>query len=552
MTRESKRAAGTLFLAAIAFYAPFVGWALPDAAGPERVKTAAPDEIVPLEALAEMHNTFVVSKWNRNYGYPWFHYFVTAAFQAPYVGYLYLSGQWDSPSSEYPYGFRDPVKAVRTLGVVGRLSSVLLSAGTVAAAYFLGLWTFGAPAGALAAGLTMLSYPLLYYSHTVNLEAPLLFWCTLGALAFADIVRRGLDVKRGVGIGVLAALAIATKDQGVLFFAPLGAALLLRSANGAAKDRPYPWKELAAGLGSSIMAYAAAAGMFIDPRRHITHVRLLLFDSERIASEPVYSINHDASTWAGLSALLRDTVSALSDVTSPFELALVAVGIGVLARRSPQLLALLLPIAAFFLLLTVPTGLAIRRYLLPGLVPLTLAAAVGLLAVYKRAPAVAVAIGVLTFGWKATVGADLLYRTTNDSRYAAAAWLEENVEPGDWVEHFSSPEAKPNLPSHAKTRWVAGLTFQNGVVTRGPQILEYLHRDGPRFVLLTPDWTSGPEAETSFDCPPEVFEALQDGSLGYKLVAYFPRTRLLPDWFPTPRLDTQAVSPPIRVFERRG
>ena len=523
---------------------------MPDATHGGRVKTAAPDEIVPLEALAEMHSTFVYAKPDRNYGYPWFHYFVTAAFQAPYVGYLYVSGRLDDPSAYYPYGMSEPASAVRRLAVVGRLSSVLMAAGVVVCAYLLGVGVLGAAGGVLAGGLTLLSFPLLYYSHTVNLDAPLLFWCSLGALAFADIARHGLTMKRAVGIGVVAAVATGTKDQGVLFFAPLGLALLAPGVNGRPAGR-YPWKPLLAGFGASAAAYAAATGMLVDPQRHITHVRLMLLEPEFVGSPMAYIESLDATTAEGLLSLLAKSVRALSDVTSPMELILACGGAGILFRREPAMLFLLAPLVAVFLVLTAPIGFVVRRYWIPGLIPITLMAAAALVALYRRNRAAALALGVMAFGWKALVGADLMYRTLEDTRYAAAAWIREHKDSGDRIEHFSSPEAKPNLPADVSSGWVGGLTFQEGDLTRGPQILEYLREEGPRFVLIMPDWTSGPEGETSRDCPPEVFRALQDGSIGYKLGAHFPRPRLLPHWVPTPRLDSQAVAPPIRVFERR-
>jgi len=74
-----------LTLAAIALYAPMMGWGIPHATAPDRTRPFSVDDILPLEPLAEMHNTFVVSKPDRNYGYPWWHYFVVAVAYAPYV-----------------------------------------------------------------------------------------------------------------------------------------------------------------------------------------------------------------------------------------------------------------------------------------------------------------------------------------------------------------------------------------------------------------------------------------------------------------------------------
>ena len=124
-----------LFLLAVAVYAPLIGWGVPQATAPDRTKTVATDEILPLEGLAEMHNTFVVSKPDRNYGYPWFHYFETTVAQVPYLAYGKLTGQLGRPSPDFPFGFRDPVTALRWLSWIGRFLSVLMGAGIVVAVF---------------------------------------------------------------------------------------------------------------------------------------------------------------------------------------------------------------------------------------------------------------------------------------------------------------------------------------------------------------------------------------------------------------------------------
>ena len=155
--RQSRVTVLVLGLVAIALYAPMIGWGVPHATAPDRIKTFATDEILPLEGLAEMHNTFVVSKPDRNYGYPWWHYFVVSAAQAPYVAYLLLSGKMKSPSLEFPFGLLDPVGALRRLTFIGRLVSILMAAGIVMAAYFFSRTLWGHLAGVITAVLVMLN-----------------------------------------------------------------------------------------------------------------------------------------------------------------------------------------------------------------------------------------------------------------------------------------------------------------------------------------------------------------------------------------------------------
>ena len=188
-----------LFVAAVLAYAPLIGWGVPEANTPDRTKTVATDEILPLEGLAEMHNTFVVSKPDRNYGYPWFHYFETAVVQTPYLAYAYLTGQMGRPSPDFPFGFRDPVTALRWLTWIGRFLSVLMGAGTVVAAFLFARNLWGYQAGVLTAMLTLLSYPMVYYSRTGNPDMSAAFWSSLGLVAYTLILQNGLRQNAASG-----------------------------------------------------------------------------------------------------------------------------------------------------------------------------------------------------------------------------------------------------------------------------------------------------------------------------------------------------------------
>ena len=73
----------------------------------------------------------------------------------------------------------------------------------------------------------------------------------------------------------------------------------------------------------------------------------------------------------------------------------------------------------------------------------------------------------------------------------------------------------------------------------------------PEFVIVIPDWTSTPEMERSSDCPPEIFRELMDGTADYGLAEYIPARGLFSGILARPRLDSQSVSPPVRIFARK-
>ncbi|MGE0126730.1 MAG: ArnT family glycosyltransferase [Blastocatellales bacterium] len=545
-----------LALMAIALYAPLIGWGAPQATAPNRIKTFATDEILPLEALAEMHNTFVVSKPDRNYGYPWWHYFVVAAAQAPYLGYLRLMGGLGASSPEYPFGLQDPVQSLRWLTLIGRMVSVLMGAGVVVAAYYFGSILWGHLAGVTTALLTMLNYLMFYYSRTGNLDVPAFFWSSVGLAIFAKIMTAGLTVRRAAWLGVFAGLAMATKDQSVVVFLPLGGCLLFPRFTQT-PEQSTRWRPILAGLAASLAAYTVGAGMIVDPQRHITHVHALLFDSSRISNAVAYWPPHPR-TWAGIAALTGDYLRKLAVMASPPLLLMAVAGAALALRRAPRLLALLLPVAALFVMLIWPTGIAVLRYLAPLALLVSAFAAYALMEMRSsRLRPLWIPSLVILCGWQALIAADLTYAQYRDTRYAAADWFKREAKTGDRVEYFGAPETMPYLSSDIVSRPVAGRANWVGEFGHGSATLQYLAKEGPEYVAIIPDWTSQPGMERSVDCPPEVYEALKDGSVGYALAAYFPPRSLLARffsnrWLSRPPLDNPSVCPPVRIFARRG
>ena len=174
--RQCLRFVAMIGVAAILIYVSMIRWGLPHATAPDRVQTFAVDELLPLSALAEMHNTFVVSKPDRSYGYPWWHYFVLAAWQTPYVVYLKLTHQMETPTTVFPFRLKDPVGNLEGPTLYGRFLSVLMGAGIVIAAYFFARTLWNHQTGTLAACLTMISYPQVYYSRLGNVDVALVLW----------------------------------------------------------------------------------------------------------------------------------------------------------------------------------------------------------------------------------------------------------------------------------------------------------------------------------------------------------------------------------------
>ena len=431
-----------LAVVAVILYGATIGWGLPHATASDRTRTLATDSILPLEALAEMHSTFVVSKPDRNYGYPWWHYFVVASAQAPYVGLLIMTGQIEGVAPEYPYGMADPVTGLRWLTIIGRAVSILMSVGIVVAACLLASTLWNTQTGVVAGALTLLSYPMLYYSGTGNLDVPMAFWTALGLVCFARVLVLGLTTRRAIWLGVFAAIAMATKDQAFVMFFPLGLALLFPGIQGPRHGK-YPWTPLLAGLATSVVVYGGATGMLVDPARHIEHVNRLLFRPEMLSVADAY-FSPLPQTPLGFARLAWEFTVRLGDAVSIPVLIAATSGAAIAARSQPRMLVLLLPVPTMLLLINLPVGLVILRYFLP-LVPVVSAfAALAVVQVRQRWKLAGTFALLLLVTWQALIGADLLHAQLRESRDSAAEWLETNAPSGP-ASSISAP--RRNFPT---------------------------------------------------------------------------------------------------------
>src|SRR5690606_33176926 len=140
-------------------------------------------------------------------------------------------------------------------------------------------------------------------------------------------------------------------------------------------------------------------------------------------------------------------------------------------------------------------------------------------------------------------GIDLTHAMLNDSRYTAAAWLEERTSPGDRIEFFGSTQKLPPLK--------AGVEAERATLYRGaieaaavsPEVVREIisgwDTRRPPFVVIMPDHSSDRGAPYSHTCPPEVYEGLTSGAYGYQRVAFLQTPALLP-WVRRPDLDYPA------------
>lgn len=558
--RTLPRAPVLLAALSLMLYLPGFWWGAPAATGPDRIHGWAVDDETPLGPLAQINNILHPQEV-QNLGYPLMHSFLVAGAYAPYLGWLRLTGAWAGPQgAEYPYGFKEPIAALRGLSRIGHLVSVILGVVVVLGAWAAARATWDDRTGVLAALVTMTSYPMFYYSRTGNVDVPMMAFAAVALAAYARILREEATPRMVLLFGAAAGFALATKEQivGVFLAAfPVFLILHLWRRHRAGQHRLAPWALPALSGLAVVVAFGLGSGLFVDPTRFFAHLAHMqermaltrLGDLEFVTTYPRTLTGHLGLTqWIGSLAAQALTLPGL----------LLGIGgVALVVRREPRHLLLLLPAVSYLLLLFFAARTAQLRYLMPATFVIGLFAARGLALLWgdgtRLRRGVALGAGGLVLGLGLLRGADLTWAMLHDSRHEAAAWMAAAAEPADRVEYFGPAFKLPALP--------ASLIVAQATPHRGPLVPE--RRDAamaaeiaaawavrqPRFILVAPDWSSVGEEPFPASLPPVLFAQLEDGTLGYHLVETFQTPALLP-WVRRPALDYPMVNVPVRIFVR--
>lgn len=511
----------------------------------------AVDALEPLTVLSIVRHSF--AEWNSGwfyFKYPLAYPLSIGALYAPYLGWLFASGGWTPPTAAHPTGFTDPDHAVYLLALLGRGFSVACTLGSVAAAYGITRRLAGVTAGRLAGWLVATCYPVVYYAHTMNVDASYMFWLLL-ALYCAVLAGQTDRAAPWVGLGAAAAMAVSTKEQafGFLLALPVLAVVVRGRVHGAWRvclSRPALWMALAAigtaaamnnALWNPLGVVARSAYLLGHPLSPVdAPLKPVAFAFFKGEQELVYA----GQLWAGLRNALGLPLLSLA----------IAGVVGL--WRAPRAAGwLLLPGVAYYYLSLRGQELITMRYSLPVALLAILLASVFL--AQLRAQAGGRAARAVLYGAIVTVAAlsfargielDLLLR--NDSRYQAEAWMRSHLQPGARGEVYQKPTYLP--------RFAGGVTAIT--VPIEARTISGLLARRPDFVVLSsasrqsishrwnPDWrTSGtllleePEAV-------RLLRALTREDLGYRRAALLrQQPRLL-------RLGITGLCPEIAIYTR--
>jgi hypothetical protein len=544
--RSTDRTAWVIFGLAVLLYAPGLLWGLPYATSEVTIRGWDVDSIAGIGPLSELHNLIVEPRAGWYYAYPLFHYLVLGLAYAPYMAYLWLTGGLVSPSAVYPYGFADPVRALAMLAFIGRSVSVLMGAGVVVGAYLAARTIWNRTTGILAAVAMMLCGPLVYYAHAGNLDVPVLFWLSMCVYAGARIIKLGLTVRRAIGFGILAAVAVATKDQAYGALVPAVGFLIvmhLADSRTRASAAVSAWRPPIAMVLAGIVSFAVANGIVFRPSRFINHVKFLLDFEQTFVNVVNFEGVVRAKTLGGYMLVIQDVMVALYQSLGPVMLLAAVAGLVATWQRNRFVWFVAAMLVGYLVLVIAPIRhMHYRWAMMPALFlvfPAARILALGLEAGGARRM-IAMAATVAGIGWLGAWALDMRYQVWKDARNAASEWLAQNARPGDKVGFFGSVGQLPRIP-----RDVMPVSIESDSASR------LLRDSGVRLVLVIPDYSSqgGDGIERSRYLPESTYDELLNGSLGFQRVAQF-KTTPLPVLGRSLLGEIPWVNPPVQIFER--
>jgi len=527
----SKRWALLFFMTALVVYTPGIWWGLPDGTAPGRHAPWGTDELAPVGAINELYGVFAARNPTFNPQYPLFHYFSQFVFVAPYYAGLWLTGHLSQPAPSFPYGFDHPPAELGVMTLLARFVSLLMAAGVVAIAFRTGEILRNRRTGILAGAFVLLQYPMFYYSRTSNVDMGALFWTALGLLVFAACMENGLTIRRGLGLGAAAALAVASKDASYGAFLPVGAVVLLLHVRTVRRSGGSWGEALRVPVYSGVLAvalYAACSGLLFRPARYFQHV-------DFITHGPMLVPFRQPATPEGYVRLTGELVMRLADAMGWPMFLCAAVGVALWLAYDQRLALVTLPAAGLIAGVIVPARFLQLRFVMVVAYVLAFSAADliarGLARPRALPRSVAVVAVVMIVAAAGIRGTDLTYQMLRDSRYTAANWLRNVIRPSDRVGHFALAHNLPSLPPGVRT---ASL--------RPDRLLTLADGDAPEFIISMPLQDFEPLHEQSL--ADSMFDRLLDGSLGYRQAALIQTPSLFR------RRPASFVNPPVRIFIR--
>ncbi|HJU90502.1 MAG TPA: glycosyltransferase family 39 protein [Gemmatimonadaceae bacterium] len=548
-----------LALLAFVLYAPAFWWGAPHATAPDRAQAWGVDDEAPLGALGQVYSTLTRQRnEGQNLGYPLLSYFVIVGAQSPYLLYLKATGKLGAASPDYPFGLRDPVRALAVLTWIAHAVSVLYAVGVVVAAYVGAKDLWGERAARVTALIVLVSYPSFYYARTSNPDMAVLFFTAAALAVYARCLTRGITSTRAAWLGVFVGAALATKEPSFASFVALPFVLVLLHARQRKEQGERPgeaWKIPAICAAAAILTFGMGSGAFLDPGRYVAHLEFVRQRSAEIAASGVSFQQGYPRTVAGSANLMGDIARRLADAMTVPGLLAAAAGLVYAALRERRALLFALP-AATYLAILIGARSSQLRYVMPAAFTLAFFAARLFDMLMEREDIwrrLATAGAALVIGLGLLRGLDLTAAMLQDSRYAAARWVVANLQSGDRIDYFGPAQKLPPLPAAVSSEqalpYLGGPARQALGEPEAEQVRRRWRENPPAAVLVIPDYRAS-TLPYGGAMPPAIYDELNNGSLGFALDTLVQSRPLFP-WVRRPALDYPTVNPPIRIYRSR-
>lgn len=530
-------------LVAMLAYLLGIFWGLPYAVRSENVHGWDVDSVNGLQTLSELSN-LISAKPGWWTAYPVFHYLLLGVSYVPYFGYLYLTNGIGPTTPTFPYGLKDPESTLRHLVLIGRVVTLAMAAGVVLNSYLTAKILWDERTARYAGSIAALSTPMIYYSATGNLDVPVLFWLSLVLLLVAKCLVSGFTTRRAISLGVISAIAVATKDQA---YAPVGVALIglifahryRRSSN----ETPLAhWRPSLVLVLSGLLGFILASGLLLSPSRFVDHIRFVLDFRTTFWNVANLDILY-SPTLSGYTHLSLDFIYALYNALGPFFLLAGTIGALLTIRRSAFARILVLGLVSMVVFVVFPILHMQYRYILLPAYIMSLFAGWAITFGFKQDALIRRITFVLTvcsFLWLGFPMIDTNYARFFDARYSAAAWINKHASPGDRIGVNSLNGLPPINPGFL----VLSLD--------GSQITEAIRRHELQYVLVYPDFSNTPDEVHSTLFPESTYDELEDGTAGYDRVALLKTTSIFePLWKLSPLFPNHLINKRVEIFRLR-
>ncbi len=507
-----------ILLLSVALNVTALWWGLP------AHSTWAADEIQPSHVVGGLERGFS-GGWHEKY--PPLHYYLLTAAYSPAL-LLDKIGVLDIRN----------LTGYTLLIVIGRLLSLAMAAGCVVLVDKCGREMLDRRAASMAALITALITPFVYYAKTANLDVPYLFWF-LASLYFYLRVRASGRTRDYLFFALAAVFAVCTKDQAAALYGPAPLLMLWatrRTDRRAGRSRSWlrtllDRRHVLAGA-AAVTAFLLIQNVLFNWTGFLSHMRLIL----GVGGLGYQMVPAGA---AGQWRLFILTVRELAFCLTWPLLLICAGGIYIALRkrpRNPALLALALFGFSYYVFYIAIIRYNYDRFNLPLCVLLSFFGGQAVSEALARQPArlpKILAGAAFVFAFVCALSVDLLM--LKDGRYRVERWMKEYI-PANAV--IRVPEPLEYLPR------LEGYSYH--YLT--PYLPDFREKPKPEYIVLSTIHSNRHDPDT-----PEArfYARFMEVPPGYRLILRH-RTRFpwLPLDFGSVPSNLDKINPEILIYKK--